>query len=130
MRGPATTLADVLGDSANALRADFDRMRARVAEGVDGRPEGASASEANANGGGQASAPAHASASAPVPTAEPEDEASQPTEEWSYEEVGAEELDDGVIAASLPGPDSHVSAERLAPADEPVEDDYYARPHE
>ena len=108
VRGPATTLADVLGESANALRADFDRMRARVAEGVD---ESSAQVEAR-----------------PTPTPEAAqheaDDLSQSTEEWSYDEASvAGDLDDGAIAASLPGPDAHVSAGRLAGPEEPSESD-------
>jgi len=106
VRGPATTLADVLGESANALRADFDRMRARVAEGVD---ESSAQVEAR-----------------PTPTPEAAqheaDDLSQSTEEWSYDEASvAGDLDDGAIAASLPGPDAHVSAGRLSGSEEPSE---------
>jgi|GEM_PF-916089 len=101
MRGPATALADVLGESASSLRADFDRMRARVAEGVDESP-----------------APAE-------PAAQHEsDDLSQSTEEWSHDQaMVAGDADDGAIAASLPGPDAHVTAGRLSGSEEPPESD-------
>lgn len=111
VRGPATVLADVLGESANALRADFDRMRARVAEGVDEAPA-------------PTSLEAHPAPAIPAePVAEEADELSQPTEEWSYEEpmVAADADDDGTFAASLPGPDAHVSAGRLTGPEESFE---------
>ena len=103
MRGPATTLADVLGESANALRADFDRMRARVAEGIDEPPAPVR----------QEARPAPAPSPEPAAQHEPDD-FSQPTEEWSYDEVVEGDPDESAIAASLPGPGAHVSAERLA----------------
>jgi hypothetical protein len=132
VRGPAAALADVLGDGAGKVQADFARMRARVSEAPVGEgwdaaadPKGeivarrespALENDDAAPGEDQGDPRGNdveiegepASASAP-----------QPTEEWSYEDAmrdeapGREAPGSETAHGSLPGPDSHVRARRF-----------------
>lgn len=125
VRGPAAALADVLGDGAGKVQADFARMRARVSEAPVGESWDAAADpkgeivarrEPPASEGEDA-APAKDQGD-PANEVEIEDERAsasepQPTEEWSYEDAMREAPGDEATRGSLPGPDSHVRARRF-----------------
>ena len=98
LRTPAAELTGALSQGATATRADFDRMRARIAElGEIGRVEPPSADDGSLAEG---------------PAASRRRSVSQTTEEWDAlaDPANGQHSE---IEAALPGPDSHVEAERL-----------------
>lgn len=125
VRAPAAALADALVDGNTHLRADLDRMRARIAEeSGDEHTEESGGDRTEATG--QTGDTAWRSLAAEAVRRQT---VSQPTEEWDGIEAvsaaggaEAEEADEGFVAAeddydsirhSLPGPDDQVSATRI-----------------
>jgi cell division septum initiation protein DivIVA len=118
VRGPAAALADVLGDGAGKVQADFGRMRARVAEAPVGAawdepvdPQGEIVAR-------RETAPRAAPPTGPDDDAEPESKpepVSQPTEEWSHEEamLAEDEGDEAPEHESLPSAGSPASPGRF-----------------